>query len=135
MPNGRRIGFWLLVAAASVTGACAQDPSPDALLAEIETTGPRVVLQRLWADERQFSAVCEAIETAEPDWLEVARRLKSVSDAGISLSLNYCVAKALPVGPTRVLGLVGRNFTVEDLCTSPFIEPDAGWPSSMKNEL
>jgi hypothetical protein len=101
-------------------------PSPTALLAEIEVAGPRIVLERLWANDSQFNALSLAIESGEADWLEVARRLKPASDAGVSLSLNYSVARAIPVAPTRVLGLVGRGFTVEGICTSPFIEPVAG---------
>ena len=117
-----------LLAVASVTG-CERSTSADALLAEIERTGPRPVLERLWTNGEQFDATCAAIETAEANWLEVARRLKPVSDAAASVSLNYLnysVAKALPLAPIRVLALVGRNFTVDNICTSPFIEPEPG---------
>jgi len=110
------------------TAIAAAEPLPLAstLLGEIESNGPRTVLKRIWADAPEFDAVCAAIESANPDWLEVARRLRPVSDAAASLSLNYSVARALPVAPQQVLGLVGRGFTIEDICTSPFIEPEAG---------
>ena len=42
------------------------------------------------------------------------------------MSLNYSVARALPASPARVLGLVGRGFSIDDICTSPFIEPESG---------
>jgi len=103
--------------------ACAGVSSADALLSEIEATGPKAVLDRLWTNA-QFDAVCSEIETADPLWFEVARRLKGVSDAAASLSLNYCVARALPVAPARVLELVGHGFGLDDICTSPFIEPE-----------
>ena len=73
-----------------------------------------------------FERVCHMIETADPKWLEVARLLKPASDAGLALSLNYSVARALPRAPERVLALIGHGFTVEDVCTSPFIEPEPG---------
>jgi hypothetical protein len=114
----------LCLAVATVSAACAQLPSADALLSDIEANGAALVLHRLSSDDRQFDAMCEAIGTGNPDWLEVARRLKPASDAAASLSLNYCVARALPVAPTRVLGLVGRSFELDDVCTSPFIEPE-----------
>jgi hypothetical protein len=96
------------------------------LLAEIDASGPKVVLARLWANEPQFEAVCARIETGDVQWLEVARRLRSVSDAAASLSLNFSVARALPTAPVRVLQLVGHGFLISDICTSPFIEPEPG---------
>ena len=113
-------------AVAETTLPAASLPSASALLSEIDVSGARVVLRRLWANEPQFEALCTSIESADPNWLEVARRLRSASDAAASLSLNYSVARALPVGPVRVLKLVGRGFTIEDICTSPFIEPQPG---------
>lgn len=121
-----RIVVSSLFASAAVAGTTASLPSASVLLSEIDGDGPRVVLRRLWANQPQFEALCSAIESADPNWLEVARRLKPASDAASSLSLNYSVARALPTSPTRVLGLVGRGFGVEDICTSPFIEPEAG---------
>jgi hypothetical protein len=111
---------------ANQTNPSPQLPKPEVLLSEIEASGPKPVLSRLWADEPQFEALCGRIETGEPSWLEVARRLKPASDAAVSLSLNYSVARALPVAPARVLGLVDRGFSVSDVCTSPFIEPEPG---------
>jgi len=114
----------LASAAVAQTGASSQPPDARALLEEIEESGPKAVLGRLWADAPQFEAVCTHIETGEAMWLEVARRLKPVSDAAASLSLNYSVARALPAAPARVLGLVGHGFTVHGICTSPFIESE-----------
>src|SRR5438445_585631 len=96
----------------------------EALLKEIDSAGPRAVLKRLGEQPGLFDGVCDAIASAEPAWLEVARRLKSASDAGSSLSLNYSVARALPQAPERVLALIGRGFALADICTSPFIEPE-----------
>jgi len=122
----------LVVASLLACGAVAQAdpqaslPSATALLSEIEGNGPRAVLDRLWANQHQFEALCAAIESADPSWLEVARRLRPVSDAAISESLDYSVARAIPAAPARVLGLVGRGFTIERICTSPFNEPEPG---------
>jgi hypothetical protein len=99
---------------------------PGALLSEIDASGPKAVLARLWADEPHFEAICGQIATGNAQWLEVARRLRSVSDAAITLSLNYSVARALPVAPVRVLGLVDHGFLIDDICTSPYIEPEPG---------
>ena len=119
-----------------VAGACALatlhgnagEPIPSAasILADIKSDGAKAVFGRLWSNEAKFDAVCDAIEGAEPKWLEVAANLKAVSDGAAALSLNFSVARALPRAPSRVLALVGHGFALEDICTSPYIEPDPG---------
>jgi hypothetical protein len=95
---------------------------PNSVLRDIDSLGPRAVLARLWTDEALFAG----IETGDPKWLEVARRLRAVSDAGATLSLNYAVARALPNAPARVLALIDHGFSIDDVCTSPFLEPEPG---------
>jgi hypothetical protein len=101
-------------------------PEARALLSEIDGSGPKAVLARLWDDQPLFDEVCARIATGDSQWLEVARRLRSASDAAASLSLDYSVARALPVAPARVLELVDRGFLLADVCTSPYIEPEPG---------
>jgi len=101
-------------------------PSASTVLKDIEAEGAAAIFRRLWQDERTFDAVCDAIEQGDPGWLEVSARLKPVSDGAAALSLNFSVARALPRDPRRVLRLVGHGFRLEDICTSPFVEPDAG---------
>ncbi|WP_372484763.1 hypothetical protein AB9H29_19140 [Stenotrophomonas sepilia] len=96
------------------------------MLNRIANEGGRKVLWDLWQHEREFGQVTSGIESGDPAWLEVAAALKPFSDAGASLSINYAVAHALPKAPERVLALIARGFKVEDICTSPFIEPDPG---------
>jgi len=115
----------LTLSTASVAFA-APPPRADALLRAIETRGARAVVSELFALEDRWSAVLLEIETGRSEWLEVARRLKPASDAASSLGLNYSVARALLAQPERVLALIGRGFAVNDICTSPFIEPESG---------
>jgi hypothetical protein len=90
----------LLIGLTSLLWAAFADAQPakqvgvgaEAVLRDIDSHGPQAVLARLWTDEALFAG----IETADPKWLEVARRLRAVSDAGATLSLNYAVARALP---------------------------------------
>ena len=95
---------------------------PDAILQDIDARGARAVLARASTNEALF----DGIETGHPKWLEVARQLRAASDASTTLSLNYAVARALPNAPDQVLLLVGRGFTLDDVCTSPYIEPEPG---------
>ena len=110
--------------------ALAQDesttPSAEGLLRDIAARGARLVLLELWENELRFDTVTNRIESGRAECLEVAQALKPASDAAASLSLNYSVARALPMAPSRVLRLVGRGFELANICTTPFIEPESG---------
>ena len=122
-----RLRLAIAVALAAASSAFADSvPSADEIRRQIKTEEARVVLTRLWATPAVFEEICRRIETGEADWLEVAQGLKPASDAAASLSLNYAVARALPVAPTRVLALINHGFSVQDICTSPFIDPETG---------
>ncbi|HDS1136995.1 TPA: hypothetical protein QDZ75_004578 [Stenotrophomonas maltophilia] len=116
----------LALALASPAAVAADGPSAQAVLNRIANEGGRKVLWDLWEHQRDFEQVTSGIESGDPSWLKVAAALKPYSDAGASLSINYAVARALPKAPERVLALTTHGFKVEDICTSPFIEPDPG---------
>lgn len=123
----RSISMLLLaLALASPTAVAADGASAQALLKRIASDGGRKVLWDLWEHERQFDQVVSGIESGDPSWLKVAVALKPFSDAGASPSINYAVARALPNAPERVLALTTHGFNVEEVCTSPFIEPALG---------
>ena len=116
------VAWWLGVIAAEAQQAQSPPLTAEAVLREIDSQGPRSLLARRSEKEALFAR----IEAGDPTWLEIARRLRPVSDASLSLALNYSVARALPRTPGRVLALIGQGFTLDDVCTSPFIEPEAG---------
>lgn len=124
----RSLSMVLLVTLASGF-AFAAGPSvttAEALLVRIGKEGGHAVLRDLWEHEPDFERVLAGVESGEATWLRVASALRPFSDAGGSLSLDYAVARALPRAPERVLGLVGRGFALQRICTSPFIEPAPG---------
>ena len=110
------------------------DPTAQDLLKRVSSEGGHKVLWDLWEHESEFRRVLSGIESGDPSWLKVAAALRPFSDAGASLSLNYAVALALPKAPDRVLALVGHGFDLEDICTSPFIEPDLGVAETYERE-
>jgi len=114
------------VAAFVLALPCLAQQTAEDLLRQIDTEGSRSVLNQLWDNGEAFDHVCDMIELADAKWLEVARRLRPASDAGASLSLDYSVARALPRAPERVLALIGNGFAIQNICTSPFIEPEPG---------
>jgi hypothetical protein len=116
----------LALASPVALAANSGSPSAQALLARISKEGGRNVFWDLWKHDEDFGRVVSGIESGDPLWLKVATALRPFSDASASLSLDYAVARALPKAPTRVLALIGHGFNIENICTSPFIEPDPG---------
>ena len=74
------------------------------------------------------------IETGESSWLEAAQRLKPGTDASATLELRFAVSRALPKNPKGVLHLVGKGFSLDEICTSPFIEPEPGVEKAFLDE-
>ena len=93
---------------------------------EIDSKGAKATLVALDQDDARFGKVSDAIAMADPVWLTIALRLRAGSDAGTGETLSRALAQALPNAPERVLALVGRGYDVDNLCTSPFIEPAPG---------
>ena len=46
------------------------------ILRQIDSDGANRVLWRLWDRPTEFDQLCDKIESGDPSWLEVARRLK-----------------------------------------------------------
>jgi hypothetical protein len=109
-------------AALAAAGITASDVS-----ARIHRDGGKKVLADLWDQQAEFEVVLSGIESADREWLDVARLLKPFSDAGSAEEIDMAVARALPKDPERVLLLIGHDgFELDFVCTSPFDEPDAG---------
>jgi hypothetical protein len=115
---GARIWTFVLLVGA---GACATigtqaTPAGNAL-AEIEKEGPKVTLDRWFRDNERWERIFEGIASADSEWLAVAARLRSVSDAGASETLDMALQRALQRTPAAVLVLVGpSSFSVLDVC-------------------
>jgi hypothetical protein len=110
----------VIIATASLVLATESDlPPADVLLREIDGRGARFVLGELWRDEPLFDALCARIATGDPQWLLVADRLRPVSDAAASFSLDFSVALALPSAPIQVLQLLDSSFSLPGICIVP----------------
>lgn len=117
-----RLALALSLAALAGLAHGADGPSAQAVLASIAGTGPKEAVRQL-TRRNQFEAVLTRIETGDPAWLKVAQRLRGGVDAGDSEALLIAVARALPRAPERVLS---SGFSLDSICTSPFIEPAPG---------
>jgi hypothetical protein len=111
----------VLVLAASV--ALAQPTlTPQSVLNSAASLGARPTLERLYNDQRQWSALLAGIATGTPAWLEVATTLHVVSDAGSSEQLGSAVGEALEHRPANVLALAIPNFLLEVVCGPPDVD-------------
>jgi hypothetical protein len=73
------------------------------------------------------------IATGDSAWLDVAEQLTPAS-AAAAASLSIALASALPRSPNRVLAVLGRKYSVEDVCSIPFLEPESTLVMSYHDE-
>ena len=111
----------MLVLAASV--ALAQPTlTPQSVLNSAASLGARSTLERLYNDQRHWSALLAGIATGTSAWLDVATTLHVVSDAGSSEQLGSAVGEALEHRPANVLALAIPNFLLEVVCGAPDVD-------------
>lgn len=119
--------FFVLFINVVFAQACAnklakQPLTPGYLLAELSQSDSQVFANCLVSDSKAWEFVLINISGGDEEWLSFAKKLKPFTDAAASESLNFAVAKALPKNPAGVLKLAGDKFTLDEICTVPFIE-------------
>jgi hypothetical protein len=108
--------------------------TPEQIEAQVQREGGRATIDALARNEAVWGEILSDIESGQSKWLHVALLLKPFSDAGFSEDLNYSVALALSKAPRRVLALIGHGFKLEEVCTSPFNEPEPGIAESYEQK-
>jgi hypothetical protein len=114
------VGFCLLLSTvAFADGRKATDIplKPLALLEQLDREGPASVAKRL--SEKQWAIVIKNIETGRRPWIEIAKRLHTVSDAGTSEMLSLATGVALVHAPRDVLAIASVELTVAGVCGLP----------------
>jgi len=96
--------------------------TPQTVLDSAASLGARPTLERLYNDQRQWSALLAGIATGAPPWLKVATTLRVVSDAGASEQLDLAVGEALEHRPADVLSLAVPTFSLKVLCDGPDVD-------------
>jgi hypothetical protein len=82
----------------------------------IDTKGAHDAVSQFFADD-ELEAVGKGIATGAEEWLNIARELYLVSDAGASEHLVDAIQEALLNNPAGVLRLVATgNFKIADAC-------------------
>ena len=117
----------LIVLITMLTGQVnAEELDAARILQEIKQNGPRSVINRFYGESLKKSEPLEdSISTGKKEWLEIAKLLRSESDAVESELLNYAVSMALSKNPIGVLTLLKTqpdDFTVDWICRDPYYE-------------
>jgi hypothetical protein len=115
----------ILLAVVSLVGVSASaDPafSPQRVANSIATSGARATLSRIYEDQGQWAALLAGIATGKPLWLDLAKQLRRVSDAGASEQIDLAAGEALEHRPANVLALVLEDFGISAVCGGPDVD-------------
>jgi hypothetical protein len=97
----------------------------------------KATLRELYEDKAKWDVVLDGIGSGADEWLDLAKALYSVSDAGATFELSLGVAEALRKNPQGVLKRLRTDksdgFDAEDVCT--FGWPKDQTPSAIKRRL
>jgi hypothetical protein len=115
-------------------------PTVDELDAAIAREGAREVLWkglRPADDGKVFDALIEKIRSGETRWLQLAARLRPVSEAAASERLDSAVGDALPRAPGRVLriaepGAAPGSFSIASICSGRFLLREDSAPENAR---
>ncbi len=105
-------------------------PSADRLNVDISHLGANKVLwEKLWDSPKAFASLLERVESGDKAWLNIAVKLREVSDAGASEMLEASLSVALAKQPANVLAILSNGtkpgtFNVEDICSDGMLAID-----------
>jgi hypothetical protein len=111
--------LWWFPAAMVLAGASLAATSPVTLREvcdSIASVGARVTLQHLYKNKDQWVGLLAGIATGEPGWLNTAKQLRAVSDAGATEQIDLAAGEALEHRPADVLSLIVDDFGITHVC-------------------
>ena len=83
---------------------------------KITKEGLDKAVRAFYADKQGWQKLLAQIATGKGEWLSLAARLRSVSDAGATRDLRLSVAQALKRSPGNVLRTMDNAFTLAEVC-------------------
>jgi hypothetical protein len=95
------------------------------LVARLDYVGSKRTVDELW-DQNRWGSVVDQISTGQADWVALAPRLATGTDAGTSETLGIALALALPRNPAAVLAALdlqgGPVLGPSIVCGVPLID-------------
>jgi len=116
--------------------ACNSDRNPPlprgdsvavALIREVKRVGAKRMVDSMFRDHSFGDMIDSGITTGDSAWLVLARRLKAVSDGGISEELEMSLGAALPKAPEAVLRILDdtlAHFDIGWVCRDEIVMDD-----------
>jgi hypothetical protein len=98
---------------------------PLELIKQVDQRGPIPVVRELFERDEDWRDVLRNVARGDPEWLEVAARLREGSDAHCTEELVEAVRSALAESAERVLELTRRSFRLDEICRVPLFDVDA----------
>ena len=98
----------------------------DWVMQEIAKHGPKHAVTVMW-DQKRYSELLGNISAGKGEWIALAPKIVSGTDAGASEGLGISLAEALPKNPKAVLGILDQSkatLSSGRVCSIPFIEPE-----------
>ncbi len=125
MHNVKALLFVLAVCSVSVHAGLPTASKPVTaaeVLSLIDSAGAREVIRKNYDQPLWLTAIIPGIERAEPEWLEVAVKLRAASDAAASEDLGSALYRAIAVNPLRVIPVIRRIYQSEpfETCNMTF---------------
>lgn len=96
--------------------------------AQVERQGAKSYLMETFDNHEQWfahtKALQQGLDNGDDAALNVVSKIKAVSDAGASVSLNFMVARAIPKNSNIVSSSVKSGFELSGICNVPYIEEE-----------
>ena len=73
-------------------------------------------------ESQEYDGLLDKIESGDDFLIREAAVLSQWADASIGLSLRFTLSRAIIKNPDAVMSLVPETFSVDELCTIPYIE-------------
>ncbi len=96
--------------------------TPQGVAVRMEKSGTSAALAQIYGSKGQWRALLEGIASGTVAWLQIATRLRSVSDAGASEQLDLAVGEALEHHPENVLSVAIPAFDIGIVCSGPDVD-------------
>ncbi len=131
--------FLFILTFGGFTMACPQVIHPESVMMNSDESEAKEHVINLINNKPKWIYVLSEIENGNKEWLEVAEYLRNYSDASATKELIYSMAFALKNSTDNVLAILDGGYSVNEICSSPFIEEnihyELGFLSAIKENV
>lgn len=126
------LGFPYIDLTSAISADLKYKLTPKTIIHQISIRGARAVVNELNETDNgnPWAIIVSKIEKGKPEWIEVAKKLRSGTDAGYAEDLDFALSMALVNSPQLLLEMSNidcnktHGFCIDDICGNNFIEGD-----------